>query len=282
MDVRGVLCPTDFSEGSRRAFRVAQAVARVHHADLTVLHVYPMAPCTGEVPPWPQNPLNALERDRVLTELASVAAPARTEGPPARVCLLDGDAADEILRYARVAKADLIVLGTRGQGGEGSVLGSVAERVVGRARCAVLTVPPGDAIRLVPPGPVVCALDLVDSEPTLEAAVSMARAFGSELVPVHVLTGPRPGSVDGARHRLERAVAQQDASALAHDCVVASGEPCAEILKVAEERGAGLVVTGFHATRPLERACFESTALQVLRLARCPVLTVRTPEAASR
>ena len=53
----------------------------------------------------------------------------------------DGDAAEEILREAEEAKANLIVIGTHGRTGLGRLLmGSVAEAVLRRARCPVLTV----------------------------------------------------------------------------------------------------------------------------------------------
>jgi nucleotide-binding universal stress UspA family protein len=55
--------------------------------------------------------------------------------------MTEGDAVDEILRVARDADADLIVLGTHGRTGLGRLLmGSVAEQVVRRAPCPVLVV----------------------------------------------------------------------------------------------------------------------------------------------
>jgi nucleotide-binding universal stress UspA family protein len=55
--------------------------------------------------------------------------------------LVEGDAAIEILRLAEDTKCDLIVMGTHGRTGLGRLLmGSVAEQVVRKARCPVLTV----------------------------------------------------------------------------------------------------------------------------------------------
>jgi nucleotide-binding universal stress UspA family protein len=53
-----------------------------------------------------------------------------------------GDAAKEILRAARDLSADLIVMGTHGRTGIARLLGSVAEKVVRRAQCPVLTIRP--------------------------------------------------------------------------------------------------------------------------------------------
>lgn len=69
-----------------------------------------------------------------------------TASPPARVAdrtVVSGPAAEEIVRYARDAEIDLIVLGTHGRTGLAHVLlGSVAEKIVRKAPCPVLTVRP--------------------------------------------------------------------------------------------------------------------------------------------
>ena len=57
--------------------------------------------------------------------------------------------------------------------------------------------------------------------------------------------------------------------------VMAHGEPAAEIVRVAEERGAGLIVISSHGRTGLGRILFGSTAESVVRHARCPVLVVK-------
>jgi nucleotide-binding universal stress UspA family protein len=216
------------------------------------------------------------------------------------VCLLEGDPSEEILRHARIAKTELLVIGTHGRRGLARwILGSVAEGVVQKAPCAVLTVPPAAADPSgapTVPDRIVCPLELVDSEPTLDAALSMAREFHAELLLVHVLTDlpPQAAPAEGfdwaalaarlekvALQRLSQAVSFQEASGVSHETLVVSGTPYREILKVVDARHARLIVMGIHGSNPIERMFFGSTALQVLRLARCPVLTVRPPEATS-
>jgi universal stress protein A len=58
----------------------------------------------------------------------------------------------------------------------------------------------------------------------------------------------------------------------------APGDPAAEIVRVAEERGAGLIVLSSHGRTGLGRILFGSTAESVVRHARCPVLVVKPPE----
>jgi nucleotide-binding universal stress UspA family protein len=74
--------------------------------------------------------------------LERLAADLRSQGlDQVAIRLLDGDPADEILRYAEEAGADLIVTGSRGLGGlKGLFLGSVSRKLVEGAKCPCLIV----------------------------------------------------------------------------------------------------------------------------------------------
>jgi nucleotide-binding universal stress UspA family protein len=136
LPIKTILHPTDFSELSDAAFRVACAVARDHGSRLVVLHVVSPPQSHGEVVARRQD--SGYHEDlrrmlqRVRPEDLAVAVDRRLE---------DGPAAETILRVARDEGAGLIVLGTQGRGGLGRLLlGSVAERVLRQAPCLVLTV----------------------------------------------------------------------------------------------------------------------------------------------
>ena len=135
--IRTILHPTDFSERSQDAFGLACALARDYGARLIVLHVADVPTVAygeGIVPPNPEESRAAAQEqlDRLRVPRADVRAERRLE---------QGDPVTEILRVAREAGADLIVLGTHGRTGLGRLLmGSVAEQVVRRAACPVLTV----------------------------------------------------------------------------------------------------------------------------------------------
>src|SRR5262249_2468631 len=74
-------------------------------------------------------------------ELDKLVAKAKAAGARGRGLLLEGTAADAIVRTARSARADVIVMGTHGRTGLARLfMGSVAERVIGPAPCPVLTV----------------------------------------------------------------------------------------------------------------------------------------------
>ena len=134
-----ILHPTDFSANSAAAFQLACSLARDHSARLIVLHVAaPLVAIYGDgiVPV-------ALEPEVQREDLAEQLRQVQPQGGQVRVehQLADGDPALEILNAARQSQCDLIVLGTHGRTGLGRLLmGSVAEQVVRKAHCPVLTV----------------------------------------------------------------------------------------------------------------------------------------------
>lgn len=296
LTIRRILCPVDFSDFSRRALDLAFAVAARSDAEITALHVTAtLLPPTAAFPDVPAFvPLDPTVIDRLRAELDSFVAPARTPDVPLRTVVQEGAPVTRILKEAKELGADLIVMGTHGVGGfERWVLGSVAEKVLRKAPCPVLTVTKAKA-EPFPPDPgrfceVVCALDLSDgSKETLADAVSMAQAAGAHLTLLHVLEhAPQEeaavarAGLDLSAFRAERCQeARQRLRAFAkdvpcaHDEIVKAGTPSREILLLAEEREAGLIVVGVHG-RFLDLFHFGSTAHHVVRGAACPVLTVR-------
>jgi nucleotide-binding universal stress UspA family protein len=146
LPIRNILHPTDFSASSAAAFQVACALARDYGARLVLLYVKPPEIVYGDgfiLPPDPE-PVRRELFDK-LKGLGPVGRDLRVE----RV-LLEGDPAAGILEKARELPCDLIVMGTHGRTGVGRLLmGSVAEAVLRRAPCPVLTVKGTPA--LVPP-----------------------------------------------------------------------------------------------------------------------------------
>jgi nucleotide-binding universal stress UspA family protein len=132
-----ILYPTDFSTCSAAAYRLACALARYHHARLVIAHVLatPVAAYVGgSLVPDPASLLKEMQikLEHVRPADKDVAVEHR---------LVSGDPAEEILRLAGEMGCDLIVLGTHGRTGLPRLMvGSVAEQVVRKAPCPVLTV----------------------------------------------------------------------------------------------------------------------------------------------
>jgi nucleotide-binding universal stress UspA family protein len=137
--LRVILHPTDFSERSRSAFQLACTLARDHGARVLVLHVgMPPIVAYGFEGVLPSDTeAYALEADMQLRKLQS-------DDPRVVVehrLVLQRDPVPEILRTAEESQCELIVMGTHGRTGFWrALMGSVAEQVVRKAPCPVLTV----------------------------------------------------------------------------------------------------------------------------------------------
>ena len=144
MHIRHILVPTDFSEGSNEAFETALALARDSGARVTLFHVHhvPVSVFPDVVLPLAPELMQHLEHsvDLVLDELCTRAT---ANGVPTDRCTAFGTTHAEICAMAEKLDVDLIVIGTHGRSGlTHAILGSVAEKVVRRAPCPVLTVRP--------------------------------------------------------------------------------------------------------------------------------------------
>jgi nucleotide-binding universal stress UspA family protein len=143
IDWKRILCPVDFSETARAAMETAIELAAKFDAEVLLVHAYPIPGYT-----FPDG--SAVASSRMLQELADEATrhleewrelAVKAGAKKVSVETSVGDPAGEIVRIASEAKADLVVMGTHGRTGiEHALMGSIAERVVRRAKCPVLTV----------------------------------------------------------------------------------------------------------------------------------------------
>ena len=135
MNVKRILCPVDFSKASDLALKVASGLARQNSALLFIVHVEePSVPAGPNMDGWQPSPIDRSNHPvwRIL--------PSATNVKFQRV-LLAGDPTEELLKFAREKKANLIVAGTHGRTGIARLfMGSVAEGLVRRATIPVLTV----------------------------------------------------------------------------------------------------------------------------------------------
>jgi nucleotide-binding universal stress UspA family protein len=146
-DWKRICCPIDFSDASRAAMEVAADLARRNGASLVLLHAYPVPGYT-----FPDG--SVVASPRMMQELADQAkkhlddwrgdAERLVGAPRVEVETAIGEPAAEILSFSERSRQELLVLGTHGRTGlEHALMGSVAERVVRKSRCPVLTVRPG-------------------------------------------------------------------------------------------------------------------------------------------
>jgi len=135
--IRTILHPMDFSKQSEFAFHVAGALARDYGAELYIVHVMPPPIAAYLGGPLP------VDTDRLQAELLQKLNKFHVEGVNLRSlpCISEVPPVEEILHIAREIRCDLIVMGTHGRTGLGrAFMGSVAEGVVRKAPCPVLTI----------------------------------------------------------------------------------------------------------------------------------------------
>jgi nucleotide-binding universal stress UspA family protein len=118
-----IVCAIDFSDQSKAALRAATDLAKRVGAELVLLHV-------GNAPANEMGELEKAARAAGVGKVSSVVE--------------SGDPAARIVEFAEKGKFSLIVMGTHGRTGRmASLAGSVAETVVRRSHCPVLTLHDG-------------------------------------------------------------------------------------------------------------------------------------------
>ncbi|HEX9306965.1 MAG TPA: universal stress protein [Anaeromyxobacter sp.] len=144
--VTRVLVPIDFSPSARAALEYGTFLAGKLGAELDVLHVWEppgyvgpdalaLLPMTQGQPSWEQT------RTEVTREVDHFLAKTVAKPKELTVRVEAGEPSDTILQIAKDSGADLIVMGTHGRTGLSRLLiGSVAEAVLRRSTCPVLTI----------------------------------------------------------------------------------------------------------------------------------------------
>ncbi len=153
MKLERILVPVDFSEHSAAALKYATALSARLQAALVLVHVWSPPLYLGPevslaIQGWSGNSLQGYAIEEATKEMNGFVERANL---PAKVETLVevGHPAETIVRVAKDGSVDLIVMGTHGRTGLGRLLvGSIAQQVVARAPCPVLTVKaPGELPR---------------------------------------------------------------------------------------------------------------------------------------
>jgi nucleotide-binding universal stress UspA family protein len=307
MQIQRILCPIDFSDCSRRALDHAVALAKWYEATLTVFHVRAPVPISAYATVASMIPASQVGGGReTLNDVRAAMQTFASIDDSTRVPLAfeigEGDAAREIVAVAKAADTDLIVLGTHGRSGfERFVLGSVTEKVLRKAGCPVLTVPPrlteAASSASVTFKRILCAIDFSEcSMRGLEYATSLAQEANAQLTVLYVVeplpsvpadyesavAGLKPlreyvaAAAEEGRELLRLAIPDDVRSYCQVETVERIGKPYREILQLATERASDLIVIGVHGRGVVDLMFFGSTAQHVVRQAHCPVLTLRT------
>ena len=152
--INRILVATDASAASNRALEMAAQLAEQYKADLLIIHVIRDMQIPFEIKEIPELESDTIEsfataRDEIMRKVAeSVLRDAKQKAEKNGASKVEttigtGDPATSILDIATRREADMIVIGTHGHSGIiHNLIGSVAERVVRKAPCPVLTIRP--------------------------------------------------------------------------------------------------------------------------------------------
>lgn len=135
-----ILFPTDFSESAENASRYAMSLAKKYGSKVYVIHVIEPFTYTTEFGLDFSAQLKEMEASarRLLDDIV---ASIKRNNLDVESVLITGEPFVEIIKYARKEQVDLIVMATHGRSGiEHMLLGSVAEKVVRKSPCPVMTI----------------------------------------------------------------------------------------------------------------------------------------------
>lgn len=283
---KNVLFATDFSKAAAAALPFAAQIAKSFGAKLFAVHAKTpenYALPTAEV--WPA--VNAQVEEYVVELRRDLYN--RFPSIESDVLTGEGGVWEVVEGVADEKKADLIVVGTSGRRGiEKFFLGSVAEEILRRARCPVLTVGPHSMTE--PPREanfkkIIFATNFGDGcRAAATYAVTLAEEYEAHLTLLHVIDHSKAGELVRP-HELEAAAIECLRGLVAPDAeltrepkaVVLHGTPAERIIEMAEKENADLIVLGVKESKGVMCATHLQTAVAhlVVSHATCPVLTVR-------
>ena len=289
--IERILCPVDFSKSSVAAYDHAQSLARHYQAKLSLQHV------VDSVLPFYEYyaPANYFDeifqriRDDARQQLQNFAKSHTRNGVQPECLVHEGAVTDSILSFAEAQKVDLIVMGTHGlKGVDRAILGSVADKVLRKAHCPVLVIPkPGphvvasegaqDSVQLR--RVIFCTDFSGHSHRALEYALSAAAEYDADLTLLHVLEDIQTlaniqEAIATATKQLDKLIPPEGVKAGKNKTKVRIGRAYEQIIQLALEIQADLLIMAVRGRNALDLALFGSTTYRVIQLGSCPVLAV--------
>ncbi|MGC1482802.1 MAG: universal stress protein [Candidatus Acidiferrum sp.] len=284
---KNILLATDFSPASSRALEYAASLARRYGSTIYLTHIisldgYPLMAPEFAASSLQKMQVEAQENFRELLKSGLLIA------LPYKAVIQEGNLWPSLEELIKKYEIDLLVVGTRGAGTVRKILiGSGAEEIFRKAKIPVLTVGPSTAIDPqyeVEFKNILFATDFGKSaEREAEYALSLAKEHCSRLRLVHVFPHPEAYGESVLALEKQNSMAQLKELVPAEsdlhcklDFEVPVGEPVEQILRIAQETKADLIVMGAKARKSLAGNVPHTKAYRLVCEAKCPVLTVRS------
>jgi len=297
IQLKNILCTTDFSDFSNYAIPYAIRLAKEFNAKLYVCHVVDITP----VAVYDQAVVYWVDQQKALTEYAQEQLNRLIGEQPLDVeeLVVVGHPVDDISRIAGEKKIDLAVAATHGRSGlRRVILGSVTERLIQTLPCPLMSIRSPEQESVAPSDQEIRMKKILvgcdfsaDSLLAFEYALSFAQEFESELHLVHVIEPPiykhlfmkdiKPAEELRQRIRepldvmLGKMIPQEARHWCRHTTALLAGQPHEELTRYAAVNDMDLIVLGIRGHGLVETLLVGSTTDRVIRQAQCPVLSVR-------
>jgi len=278
-----ILVALDGSASSKNALRQAVKFAKLEGAEVAAVSVIPFYEGQLETDITP-NLLRSIREpvERILIEAAKTA---EADGVVIDTMIGEGDIHEAIINASRAKNSDLIVVGRRGLTRlSRAFMGSVTARVIGHSPVDVLVVQRDSELGLQN---ILLATDGSEySEVALGKALSLARAYKARLNVISVIDLPEESYaefgnvtdkiVERTMDLIKSVKGKAEESHIEVETFIKYGESYEQIVKTADELGAGLICLGSHGRTSLARLLMGSTAERVIGDARQPVLVIKS------
>ena len=299
MKLKNILFPTDFSRCADQALIHAVYLAEKYQAALHLLHVVTLFEdqpgiLSKELAETEQMVKKLEDKAEIaLNNAANVHANSDMEIIVKQKRAIS--VAPAILEYASKNNIDLIVMGTQGKRGiEHLLLGSAAEEVVRSAKCPVFTIRESEETKpiklferiLVP-------VDFSEhSKKALAYAKEIADSYGARIQLLHLiedtihpaysLSGKSsifdlvPSIETDCTRKIEKLIKETGISKENTEIIVKGGQAANDIINFTKDNLSDLVVIATHGLTGIEHLLLGSVTEKVVRMAHCPVFTVKS------
>jgi nucleotide-binding universal stress UspA family protein len=290
-----ILVATDLSEHSRSAVRWASALAASLDTPLYVAHIIDslgddeLWSALFETPDEIESRVLKSASDKTRDFVTEALADGTPTPAERHILVAVGPPADEIARFAKEKKAEVIVSGTTGHGVvRNAIFGSTAHRLTHETETPTVYVPETQSVP--PVRKILVAMDFsACSEGALGWVGQYAKEWDAEVTVVHGIgvsaLSPdyEPSAnfvpmVNALTEQREQQVRKKmEEYGVEGEVIISRSAPAEAILETAEELGSDLVVMGTHGRGTVGRLFLGSVAIRVLRHAPCPIVTIHPP-----
>ncbi len=287
VQIKKILVATDFSLFSDRALDYALAVARRYKSQIYLTHILALDPYAMVTPELAMASIERL-RQNAARHFSEIQKLERLERVPYEVVIEEGPFWPTMESVIKREGIDFIIAGTRGAGAVSKLLvGSTAEEIFRQAQIPVLTVGPSaekEPLYEAEFRNILFATDFgLGAEREGAYAFSLAQEHRSKLTLLHVIA-PEKDLLESHLELKKQAVTQQMRELVPtttkYLCwpqfLATSGDAVDEILRVAKETKADLIVMGAKRMKGLADHAPNTKAYRVVSGSICPVLTIRS------